>query len=78
MQGHDFIKELDAKTRREKHRNAARNKLLRLLSRSKLERLSELERPWLADTKTLMVMVRISWPSDEIESQLKSIFETAK
>ena len=67
----------------EQLRQAARKKLVRLLSRNKLEEVSGLSRPWHADVPTLIANALRDevWDADtegEIEAVIKDLLRQAR
>lgn len=56
---------------------SARKRIVGLFARPALERLSQMERPWLADTATLKDTVVLKWPVSKIEDEFNIIMRDA-
>lgn len=63
---------------RRMHRDAARRKLLNILSRDAIEKLSGMERPWHANRSDLVEMVMARWDHDEVTAAIEDVLRRAK
>lgn len=63
---------------RRSHRDAARRKLLSILSRDAIESLSGMERPWHANRKDLVEMIMGRWDHDGVEGAIDCVLRRAK
>lgn len=74
--GEDYIPPMGDRPAR--RREAARRKLLGIISRSKLEDLSEMDRPWHASKAELITACIARWNHDEVQTIVLSILEEAR
>lgn len=66
---------MDAK--RTKTAIAIRRKVIRLLDRKTLDRLSGMPKPWLADAATVRQAVMIRWPVEAVKAEIGALIDKA-